>query len=71
MSDLQKLAMEADKRIKQLEEHLDWVIEGLSMIEDGEAKDPKDFARNMIRVSAHLSDYAMKTSISLPAIPKP
>jgi len=69
MSDLTKLAQAAENRIKQLEEHLDWVVEGLSMIGDGEASDPKEFARNMIRVSAHLSDYALKTSLAL--TPKP
>lgn len=65
MSDLIRAAQYAEKRIKELEGHLDWVVEGLSMIEDGEASNPKEFARNMIRVSAHLSDFAMKTSIAL------
>lgn len=64
-TELVKKAQEASIKITELENHLDWMIEGLSMIEDGEAADPKDFARNMIRVSAHLSDFAMKTSLAL------
>lgn len=55
-------AQKADRRIRTLESHMDWLVEGLSMIEDGETPDPRAFSRHMIRATAHLTDFAKRTA---------
>lgn len=52
-------------QVNQLRAHLDWVLEGLSMIESGEVADAPAEARSMIYASSHLSAFALSLSEAL------
>lgn len=63
-------AYKVQKRIQELENQIDWILEGVSMIADGEATNVKEFAEHIIRSSKHITSCAASIASALPP-PKP